>query len=129
MILKKLRKQSVSNIFWWIVFLCFFNISADVRMSVSKTLPVHAPFNEQESIVELVVEKILGFTDAIPEGEDSDSEDLTKTNSLVDLFTPGHVSLKSNLKSGSTTKKLIIPHPQDGTLDCCYSIHTPPPEA
>src|SRR5690606_8548478 len=45
------------------------------------------PFNEQESIIELVVEKVLNYGDIIPEIEDFDNQEETAQEKLkIEVF-------------------------------------------
>lgn len=47
-----------------------------------------ASFNDQESIIEVVVEQLLGYEDAIPENEDTDSEQHSnlKKSKYIDFY-------------------------------------------
>jgi hypothetical protein len=60
--------------------LYLLNISVDTADSTPHYLPEDLTFNDQESIVEIVLEKILGFEDAIAECDDNDKCDLNKNN-------------------------------------------------
>ena len=63
------------------------NISVDAPDLYPEYIPENLTFNDQESIIEIVVEKILGFEDAIKEYDDHDNEDHnTKTASKIDLI-------------------------------------------
>lgn len=58
--------------------LYLLNISVDAADPAPEHIPEDLSFNEQESIIELVVEKLLGFENAIEEYDDYDSEDYIK---------------------------------------------------
>ncbi len=55
--------------------LYFFNISVDAPDQLPSHFPEDLSFNDQESIIELVVEKLLGFDNAIAECDDNDAEE------------------------------------------------------
>ena len=52
-----------------------FNISVDADDPHPRHIVEDLSFNDQESIIEFVVEKILGYSDAIQEYDDNDTED------------------------------------------------------
>lgn len=63
------------------------NISIDADDPKANHIPEDLSYNEQESIVEILVEKVLGFEDAIKEFDDHDTEDHKSQNNItLDLF-------------------------------------------
>ncbi len=54
------------------------NISVDTADLNPNYLPEDLSINDQESIIELVIEQVLGFEDAIKEYDDNDLEDFFK---------------------------------------------------
>lgn len=54
------------------------NISVDTADLNPNYIPEDLSFNDQESIIELVIEKVLGFENAIKEYDDNDVEDFDK---------------------------------------------------
>ncbi|MBB4806282.1 hypothetical protein HNP38_001554 [Chryseobacterium defluvii] len=130
MILKKLRNSYLSNILWWMMLFCFFNISADTKNPIPDYIPVNSSFNDQESIVELVVEKGLGYADAIPEDGDSDTEEHNcKSSTHIDLFVPFYFKGKVASDVIILKGRGVFSHYQWAFSDRYYQIHTPPPEA
>lgn len=77
-----IRLRSIGFVRWCAGFL------AAVVLNVSVDSPNYNPFsiaedlsiNEQESIIEIVLEQVMGFEDAIPEHEDPHQNDATKKN-------------------------------------------------
>ena len=66
--------------------LCLLNISVDTADPKPEHIPEDLSFNDQESIVEIIVEKVLGFEDAIKEYDDHDTEDHNKKKNVkIDL--------------------------------------------
>ena len=67
--------------------LYLFNISVDTTDPNPEHIPEDLSFNDQESIVEIVVEKVFGFEDAIKEYDDHDTEDHNKKKNVkIDLL-------------------------------------------
>jgi hypothetical protein len=63
------------------------NISIDADDPKANHIPEDLSYNEQESIVEILVEKVLGFENAIQEFDDHDPEDHKSQNNVnLDLF-------------------------------------------
>lgn len=74
------------KLLWGLMGIYLLNISVDTADPNPHHLPEDLSFNDQESIVEVVVEKILGFEDAFREYDDQDSEDHNKkSNVKLDL--------------------------------------------
>lgn len=66
--------------------LYLLNISVDTADPSPEHLPEDLSFNDQESLVELVVEMIFGFENAIKEYDDHDTEEHNnKKNLKIDL--------------------------------------------
>ncbi len=67
--------------------LYLLNISVDTADLSPNYLPEDLSFNDQESIIEIILEKVLGFEDAIKEYDDPDREDHnTKKNMKIDFL-------------------------------------------
>ncbi|MWB94569.1 hypothetical protein GON26_09355 [Flavobacterium sp. GA093] len=86
--------------------------------------------NDQESIIELVVEKILGYENAIPEIDDCDSENhiLIKKSIALDFFTiPSFPFDINQFENKSNSKNTSFSN--SAPLKTYLEIHSPPPEA
>ena len=86
--------------------------------------------NDQESIIELIVEKVLGYQNAIPEIDDCDSDNHTilKKTVALDFFTLPFfniniISAECKLETKTTCFNNSSP------LKTYLEIHSPPPEA
>jgi hypothetical protein len=126
-----LRLRSIGFVRWCAGFL------AAVVLNVSVDSPNYNPFsgaedlsiNEQESIVEIVLEQVMGFEDAIPEHEDPHQNDALKKN--VFKFE----ARVEGLRSGSDTMLPTSDWQSDANADehSPYSVYldkfSPPPEA
>lgn len=63
------------NVLWGLMGLYILNISIDAADPTSNYLPEDLSYNDQESIIEIVVEQLLGFENAIREYDDHDKEE------------------------------------------------------
>lgn len=62
--------------------LYLLNISVDIADPNPKHIPEDLSFNDQESIVEILVEKVFGFEDTFKEYDDHDTEDHNKKKNV-----------------------------------------------
>ena len=93
-------------------------------------MPEDLSFNDQESLIELIVEKVLGYEDAIPEYDDSDpNQDTTiKSNVGVDHFVLP--AFKSKLNCQDSNNKNLSNSIYFLYFPAHYlEVHSPPPEA
>lgn len=68
--------------------LYLLNLSVDTQDSTPRYQPEDLSINDQESIIEILVEQILGFENAVAEYDDSDTEEHSKqANIKIVLFT------------------------------------------
>jgi len=74
-VIKLFRNKSFVTLFWGFMALYLINLSVDTLEP--KNEATYSNFNYQESIVEIVFEKILGFDNLIIECNDNDSSDYT----------------------------------------------------
>jgi hypothetical protein len=101
------------------------NISVD-SPDINKKWPEDLSLNDQESIVEIVLEKIMGFENAIPEYEDSDNEShLIKKHFSVDLYV---LDKKSEFVFDVALQKLINSEYKFKYYDFYPETTSPPPE-
>ena len=126
--LSQIRNSVFTKIFWGLMGLYLLNISVDTADPNPEHIPENLSINDQESIVEIVVEKILGYENAIEEYDDHDTEDHNKksnvkidltTHSLVDnalnqslIESTRHKFLDYNTYLTNGFQKLDIPPPK-----------------
>lgn len=65
--LQEIKKQRGITLLWMLLAFHLLNCSVSVSLAFPATTTQPIYFNNQESIIELVVETMLGFEDAIPE--------------------------------------------------------------
>ncbi|MEE3243138.1 MAG: hypothetical protein VX226_00605, partial [Bacteroidota bacterium] len=81
------RKHTSIRIFWGLIALYMLNICVD-SPDLFPNRAENLNYNDQESVIELVVEQVLDLGDIIPEYDDNDAEEHTssKTSANLDYF-------------------------------------------
>lgn len=106
-----------------------FNISVDTADPSPDYLPEDLSINDQESFVELILEKVLGYENAIKEYDDPDAEEHTQQeNTKIEcLLLPSRA--KENACLAVTEKgRLYLDH--TAPLSSGFrEIDSPPPKA
>lgn len=81
------------------------NLSVDPVDSTPRYIPEDLSINDQESIIELVIEKLFGFDNAFKEFDDNDTHDHSKKITVkIDLMTPFSVVSRPEIASISLVK-------------------------
>ena len=108
--------------------LYLLNISVDTPDPNPEYIPEDLAFNDQESIVEIVVEKVLGFEDAIKEYDDHDSEDHNKKKNVkIDLLV--HVANGCNKTHNKVIDRKKLYSDYEARLTNGFiEIDSPPPK-
>ena len=126
--LQQFRLRLFTQIVWGILAIHFINISIDAPDFYPNHIPENLSYNEQESIVELVTETLLGYDDVFEEYDDDDSEDFTVKKNLHNIWycvAPSPIKVRN--KSGFTAKPKFFYH-LIGNDHLAISINSPPPE-
>lgn len=85
--IRQIRNSFTINILWGFMSLYLLNISVDAIDPEARYIPEDLSYNDQESIVEIIVEKVLGYDNAIKEFDDKDSDEQNqKTTLSMELF-------------------------------------------
>ncbi|RYD83441.1 MAG: hypothetical protein EOP53_00825 [Sphingobacteriales bacterium] len=116
------------NIFWGLLALFMLNISIDVADATPASTAENLAFNEQESMIEFVLEEILGMEDAIPESEDNDAtqNSFLKKNSLTDCFILSVV--KGDMHHTAATRSTFFYRNDFYFSNSYIDIVSPPPD-
>lgn len=61
----------------------FINVSIDIVDPSPSYIPEDLSYNDQESVIEFIFEKVLGFTNAFEEYDDNDNGDYKISNYFV----------------------------------------------
>ncbi|WP_192823561.1 hypothetical protein [Rufibacter sp. LB8] len=84
-----LRNSIIKKVLWGLMSLYLLNISVDANDPQPNHLPEVLTFNDQESILELVAEQLLGFENVFEEYDDHDPDD-NHSKSPVKLLWVAH---------------------------------------
>lgn len=124
-----IRHSSFLAVFWGCLSLYLLNISVDISSLFDENRQKLKVVNQQESIVELVFEKVLGFEEAIPENNSNDSEQnpTMKKGFVIDKFVLPFLEINTKIIIFNPIKK-CFPYPKDNFLKPSLEIHSPPPE-
>lgn len=76
--LSLIRNSIGTRLLWGVLALHFLNISIDNPDPKPNQIPEDLSFNDQESIIEFILEKILGWENAIAEYDDPDADEENK---------------------------------------------------
>jgi len=108
--------------------LYLLNISVDPVDPYPDYLSEDLSVNDQESIIEIIVEQVLGFEDALEEYDDPDSENQnTKKNVKIDL-SAFIVSQKNQLQNQPIARISLHADYQDRLSSGFLEIDNPPPK-
>lgn len=124
----QIRNSVFTKILWGLMGLYLLNISVDPADPYSNYISEDLSINDQESIVEIVLEQILGYENIIKEYDDNDTEDHnTKTNFKIDLVIGCAIYCETHneLVKGATQIFLFI---NTFFITAIYQIDTPPPQ-
>ncbi|TDE06901.1 hypothetical protein [Flavobacterium sandaracinum] len=115
--------------FWGFMSLYVLNCTVDCPNVNSYYGKEDLTYNDQESIIEIFVEKILGFEDAIAENEDNDIDKRIahKTTILLDFFVLPSTGLHLNKKYTYFKQDNLVELNRSIGIPY-FEIHTPPPE-
>ncbi|SEB45281.1 hypothetical protein SAMN05192540_0356 [Maribacter dokdonensis] len=124
-----LRNNFFSKFFWLFMGLYMLNISVDTADPNPQHIPEDLTFNDQESIIEVILEQILGYENAIQEYDDNDTEDhnTKKPNLKIDLI--NHLSKVDHLAIGFLKRSgnNFIDR-NNAILKGFYDLDIPPPK-
>lgn len=124
-----IRNSHLLGYFWGFLALYIFNLSADAPDFYFESIPEDLTYNEQESFVEILVEKVLGFEDAIAEYDDNDDtqESALKKNFSLEFFVISEYS-NSRLEQLTNCREEGNSQYHHLFLSSFLEIQSPPPE-
>ncbi|MGG8495222.1 hypothetical protein ACQY1Q_02290 [Tenacibaculum sp. TC6] len=126
--MNQLRNSIYTKFLWGLMGLYLLNFSVDPVDLYPEQIPEDLSINEQESIIEIIVEQILGYEDAIGEYDDTDTEDYgEKTTIKIDFIaqTSGNSGNNQfNIKRRKQKFPVYTTHLTNGFQE----LSTPPPK-
>lgn len=123
------RHTALGKLFWLFMSLHILNLSVDAPDLFPESVPEDLVYNDMESIVEIVLEKILCIDDAIAEVDDDDSNQGILTNvHFVPLCFFNALSTELRLQNNALSEGLLS-YVEPFTSQYAPEIVPPPPEA
>ncbi|MEW2921113.1 hypothetical protein AB1A65_06565 [Muricauda sp. ANG21] len=108
--------------------LYLLNISVDSADPYPEHIPEDLSINDQESIVEILVEKVLGFENAFEEYDDNDTEDHNKKKNVkIDLLVH-ETKTKEHIRGQLVEKKKLFSAHEARLTNGFKKIDSPPPK-
>ena len=126
--ISQVRNSVISKILWGLIGLYMLNISVDTNDPSPNHFPEDLSINDQESIIEIIVEQVLGYEDAIKEYDDNDSEDFNKKTNLKVEFIVQYIVDSSIKESIIKTTKQKFPDYNTYLPISFQKLDTPPPK-
>ena len=108
--------------------LYLLNISVDTPDPYPEHIPEDLSFNDQESIIEIVLEQFLGYEDAIKEYDDHDTEDYNKKENVKINFLLQRAKTDQNTGRQCDERKKRYPAHNGRLLNGFKQISGPPPK-
>ncbi|MBD0825329.1 hypothetical protein [Aestuariibaculum marinum] len=125
---KEIRHSRIVVAFWGCMALYLLNISVDPADIQPDYIPEDLSFNDQESIIEIVVEKVFGFEDAFEEYDDPDTEEHNHAKPLkIDLGMVFSEDKSYELFYITATHQIFYRYKSGLTMGV-FDIDTPPPK-
>jgi hypothetical protein len=128
--IKAIRNNKIIPFFWCLLGIYFLNISVDATDNLYFDKPEDLTVNNQESIIEIVVEKVLGYENAISEQDDNDNSQnsiFKKLKSIEYTFHLEETTLFIN--PALSYKKTPFNYYFKNILNPFLEINSPPPKA
>ncbi len=108
--------------------LYLLNISVDTADPHPKHVPEDLSFNDQESIVEIIVEMVLGFEDAIKEYDDHDTENHNNQKNIKIDFLVLINKINILAQDQFDKRKKRYPYYEGNLTKGFKEINSPPPK-
>jgi hypothetical protein len=126
--MNQMRNSKFTKILWGLMSLYLLNISVDSADHNSQNIPKNLTINDQESIVEIFVEQVLGYENAIKEHDENHSEDHNKkTITKIDLIVPYLIDSTIN-QSFIKAKRQKFPAFRACLTNSINTLDPPPPK-
>ena len=128
-VIHTLRNSAFVKLLWALMGLYILNLSADTPDPESPSIAEDLTINDQESMVEVLVETILGFEDTFEEFDDPDGEDQNKKSTQkinLALHSPYDHEQPDNASHFAVNRFL---NPRINLTLGYYQVDSPPPNS
>lgn len=126
--LRQIRNSMFIKSFCSLIGLYLLNISVDSTDRCLDHTPEDLLINNQESIIEIVVEKVLGYENAIKEYDEQDREQQNKKSNIkIDLTTHDIVDNITNQSIFETSRHKFSDYNSNSTSGF-LKLDIPPPK-
>ncbi|TQO38560.1 hypothetical protein GQ41_3211 [Arenibacter algicola] len=127
--ISRIRNSIFTKILWGFMGLYLLNISVDTPDPNPNYIPEDLSFNDQESIIEIVVEQFLGYDNAFEEYDDHDTEEHNKKKNVkIDFLVNQAFPSESPRQLFIKKKRLFLDH-EARLTNGFNEIDSPPPKA
>ncbi len=124
----RIRNSAYTRVFWGLMGVYLLNISVDTADPNPAYISEDLSINDQESIIEIIVEQVLGHEDVFEEFDDTDTEDHNKkTNIKIDLTNHNLAEIQLNIHSIDSTKQ-NFPDKSNFLANGFNKLDIPPPK-
>jgi hypothetical protein len=126
-VIRQIRNSILAKFLWGFMGLYLLNLSVDTQDPTPRFLPEDLSFNDQESLIEILLEQILGYENAVAEYDDSDTEEHSKQKDIKkDLFASYLVGSALNQPFTKMARQ-NFPHYRPYPTNGFQKLDTPPP--
>ncbi|MEP2669319.1 MAG: hypothetical protein ABJH04_10015 [Cyclobacteriaceae bacterium] len=124
--ISRIRNYTFTKLFWGLMGLYLLNISVDTVDLYPEHIPEDLSINDQESIVEIIVEQVLGYENAIQEYDDHDTDGHSKKNVKIDVLVQPTLANEGSYKR--TERKQLFLGYEAHLTNGHKEIKSPPPK-
>jgi hypothetical protein len=96
--MKHLRQHIIFRYLWLVVALNILNFSIDAPDPHIQSVQEDLSINDMESIVEIVLEKMLGLDDALAENDEQENENSFQFKQHLDYFVLSYIIIPQKIK-------------------------------
>lgn len=126
----KIRNIKFTGLLWGLLALYFLNISIDVTNSFAYDVPENLNYNKQESVIEMLVEKVFGFENAIAEYDEQDADQSLQTKKTITIDAFVLPAQPNNINHGfAYTEIQKLFHYTQTSRPAYREIPSPPPDS
>ncbi|AEV31791.1 hypothetical protein Oweho_0778 [Owenweeksia hongkongensis DSM 17368] len=126
--INSIRNSVYLKVIWGFLGLFLLNISVDSVDLNPQHISEDLTINDQESIIEIIIEKLLGFENFVSEYDDVDSNETEGKNGPINFDTLLTNSLHS-FRSCFIAHKLTFGNYSQSITTGYFKLLTPPPQA